>query len=210
MIDRHQRHESESRDQALRRLALQAINLDIRVLEYVPTNEVYATSYSQPDRLHRLTAVSCDCAGFQRHGQCMHFAVFLWHRGELPPLDPDPSPPAMPVVLCGQCDQPMTYLADVSFRCSCGHAWSCAWQPADILDRILCTISQSDPDRFTAIERLLSPGGGAVPAGVDPDQCPSRGDVCHMTGLYGYSANEHAAVLLWQRARQNASDRHAA
>ena len=74
-----------------RELALQALNLDIRVLEYAPTNEIYATSYSQPDRLHRLTTISCDCVCFQRHGRCMHFALLLWHRGELPVITPDRS-----------------------------------------------------------------------------------------------------------------------
>lgn len=83
--------DTEPRELALRRLALQALNLDIQVLEYAPTNEIYATSYSQPDRLHRLTAVSCDCPGFTRHGRCMHYALLLWHRGELPAITPERS-----------------------------------------------------------------------------------------------------------------------
>ena len=88
----------ETAEQGLRRLAAQARERGIRVYQYEPTSEWYANSYTSPDRLHRVTRVSCDCPGFVRHGRCQHHADLLHYLGELPP-DP-PSPPRMRVVPC--------------------------------------------------------------------------------------------------------------
>lgn len=74
----------EPRDQDIRRLALQALNHDLRILVYQPTAEVYCTSSSEPDLLHRVTRLSCDCQGFIRHGRCQHHALLLHHLNELP------------------------------------------------------------------------------------------------------------------------------
>lgn len=77
--------------QALHRLAGQARELDLQVFRYDLTNggrEYFVTSHSEPGRLHRVTMLSCDCPGFQRHQRCSHFAALLDAIGELPPLDP--------------------------------------------------------------------------------------------------------------------------
>jgi hypothetical protein len=76
------------RDQDIRRLALLALTRDLRILIYPPTSEVYCTSRSEPDCLHRVTRLSCDCRGFIQRGRCSHHALLLHHLGELPPADP--------------------------------------------------------------------------------------------------------------------------
>jgi hypothetical protein len=81
----------ETRDQAIRRLAAQESERGIRVYQYEPTGEWYASSYRWPDRLHRVTRVSCDCPGFCKHGRCQHRAALLHYLGELPPDPPRPT-----------------------------------------------------------------------------------------------------------------------
>jgi hypothetical protein len=76
---------TDTRDQAIRRLAFQAITRGLRIFEHQATGEFFCSSYSQPDRCHRVTALSCDCAGFIRHGRCQHHALLLFQIGELPP-----------------------------------------------------------------------------------------------------------------------------
>ena len=203
---------SETHDEAVHRLSAQALKRDLRIYEHTPSGEFYCSSFSQPDVIHRVTLVSCECDGFARHQRCQHHARLLHHLGELPRLgsDHDPDPPAVPVVVCGQCGEPMRYLAGVSFDCGCGHTWSADWQAADDVDRRIAERSRTDSDLLDWIERMLTPGGDAVPAGVDPDQCPGREDVAAALELWSYSANEIAAVLLWQRDRQDTADRMAA
>lgn len=76
------------RDQDIRRLALQALSHDLRILVYPIGGEVYCTSRSEPDLLHRVTRLSCDCRGFIQHGRCSHHSLLLHHLGELPPAQP--------------------------------------------------------------------------------------------------------------------------
>ena len=86
----------ETTEQAIRRLAARAREHGIRVYQYPHTGEWYCSSYSQPDMLHRVTRVSCDCPGFTRHGRCQHHAALLHYLGELPP---DPlTPPQLRVM----------------------------------------------------------------------------------------------------------------
>jgi len=88
----------ETRDQALHRLAAQARERGIQIHVYDLGNavEYYATSITRKGTLHRVTMLSCDCAGFQRHQRCGHFARLLAEVGELPELTPDPAPPTQP------------------------------------------------------------------------------------------------------------------
>ncbi len=84
---------SETRDEAICRLAVGARERGITVLQHEPTNEYYVESYSEPGKLHRVTAVSCTCKGFQYHGYCCHLAALLDHLGWLPV--PTPPPPTV-------------------------------------------------------------------------------------------------------------------
>ena len=53
----------ETREQALRRLAFQALAHGLRLFEYPRTREFYCSSSSQPDMLHRVTRLSCQNRG---------------------------------------------------------------------------------------------------------------------------------------------------
>lgn len=202
----------ETREQALRRLAFQALAHGLRLFEYPRTREFYCSSSSQPDMLHRVTRLSCDCRGFIQHGRCSHYALLLHHLGELP----EPTPPVVsthghsPAVLCDLCGEPMRHMAGVSFACACGETFSLAWQFADEIDRRLCELSQHDPDAVAWIEKMLSPGGDAVPAGADPDCFPCRSDAPDMLDLRLASANDVSAVLIWRADLENSAERTAA
>ena len=81
----------ETRDAAIRRLAVTALERGVQVYCYEngPTVTYYATSVSRPGTLHRVTMVSCDCLGFVTHHRCVHHAALLAEIGELPEPDPD-------------------------------------------------------------------------------------------------------------------------
>ena len=79
----------ETYQETLLRLAGTASKRGIRVYEYEPAGEYYATSRSRPLTLHRVTRWSCDCEGFKWLGRCTHHAALLEHLGELPPT-PEP------------------------------------------------------------------------------------------------------------------------
>ena len=200
--------DDETPGQGMRRLAFAALNHGLRVLEYAPTREFYATSYSEPDRLHRVTRVSCDCRGFVRHGRCSHHALLLFHLRELPePTPPSPcaaAPIPTPMVICDDCGERMTHHAGVSFRCQCGATFAPGWQEADVIDRRLCELSRTEPDAIEWAESLLA--RGHRPGDEEPD----REDVPDALGLIAYSANEVAAVLIWRSDLQESADRLAA
>ncbi len=86
----------ETRDAALMRLAVGARERGIRPLRHEPTNEYYVESQSEPGTLHRVTAVSCTCKGFQYRGYCCHLAALLDHLGWLPE---SPTPPPAGIVV---------------------------------------------------------------------------------------------------------------
>jgi hypothetical protein len=81
---------TETRDEAIHRLAAEAKNKGVQIFLYPRTGEYYATSTSSPDELHRVTLMSCDCPGFLRHQLCTHHAALLAELDELPPLPPTP------------------------------------------------------------------------------------------------------------------------
>jgi hypothetical protein len=82
----------ESRDEAICRLAAEAKRKGIQIFVYPMTNEHFATSSSNPEQLHRVTLLSCDCAGFFSHGRCTHHSALLEFIGELPEIEPEPTP----------------------------------------------------------------------------------------------------------------------
>jgi hypothetical protein len=89
----------------LHRLAEEAKRRGIQIFIENGTEAHFATSASSPDRLWRVSGLSCSCPGFVAHGRCTHFAALLADKGWLPPLDdndPDPVAPgasAVPAVL---------------------------------------------------------------------------------------------------------------
>lgn len=78
--------DTESHDQRIHRLAREGRNRGLQILEYPAGNLTFCTSRSQPDRLHRVTLVSCDCLGFLHTGGCVHHALLLHHMNALPAL----------------------------------------------------------------------------------------------------------------------------
>ena len=72
----------ESRDQAINRLAVEARTRGIQIFQYRPTNEYYATSTSNPEYLHRVTVLSCDCVGLSG-GWTPAVHLFSQSRGRL-------------------------------------------------------------------------------------------------------------------------------
>jgi len=80
----------ESEAAALHRLAAQAKARGVKIIHNIVTNHHWATSASQPGKLHAVTLYSCDCAGFLRHARCMHFTAILEMYHSLPPIEPDP------------------------------------------------------------------------------------------------------------------------
>ncbi|MDQ3654246.1 MAG: hypothetical protein M3457_04105, partial [Chloroflexota bacterium] len=52
----------------------------------------FASSVSEPGKLHYVTGYSCDCRGFVAHGRCKHYAALLASKGWLDtaPVGTDP------------------------------------------------------------------------------------------------------------------------
>ncbi len=56
----------------------------------------FASSVSQPGKLHYVTGLSCDCRGFIAHQRCKHLAALLAAKGWLDGTpEPDPAPMAI-------------------------------------------------------------------------------------------------------------------
>jgi hypothetical protein len=87
----------ETREEALRRLLQVARDSGVRLLRD-DAGEMWATSVSDPDWLHKVEPDSCGCRGFARAGRCRHVAALQSHLGY---FDPEPEPPAMST--CGEC-----------------------------------------------------------------------------------------------------------
>ncbi len=92
----------ETRDQALRRLLQVARESGVRLLRD-SSGEMWTTSVSEPEWLHKVEPDSCTCRGFARAGRCRHQASLLSHLGYLDDPDPDPETPAVSEVSCGEC-----------------------------------------------------------------------------------------------------------
>lgn len=82
----------ETEAAALHRLAAQAREKGVRIVQNLVTNAHFATSASRPGTLHKVTLYSCDCEGFLRHGRCMHLAAVLAMYHSLPRVEPEPTP----------------------------------------------------------------------------------------------------------------------
>lgn len=104
MATTHQGQRRETRDEAICRLALGARERGIHVLRHEPSNEYFVESASEPGKLHRVTAVSCTCKGFQYRGYCCHLAALLDHLGWLPESTPPTPAPIVVEVPCDRCD----------------------------------------------------------------------------------------------------------
>ena len=83
--------------QALTRLAAKARTDGIRLYRD-RDGRYFASSRSEPGRLHYVTGYSCDCRGFTTHGRCKHHAALMVALGW---VDSDPEPE--PVSACGEC-----------------------------------------------------------------------------------------------------------
>jgi hypothetical protein len=205
---------TETREQALRRLAGEAHKRGIRVVSYPPTGEVFSLSLSHPDLLHRVTPISCDCLGFSYHGRCTHHALLLEEIGRLP-TDSAPTSDHReldhgPAVICERCDEVMDHVNGVSFQCRCGQEFALDWDKAVEVDSALSALSQSAPERFDLLERLLSASAEVLPPGADPDHYPSRADVPGVFGRFDVGANELAAVLVWREDLESRGEAEAA
>jgi hypothetical protein len=83
---------------ALHRLALLARERGLRILRD-REGRFLVTSHSHPRLVYYVTAVSCECPGFIRHGRCTHQALLLFELGWLPEVEGMPSP----LVKCVSC-----------------------------------------------------------------------------------------------------------
>jgi hypothetical protein len=116
---------SESRDEALVRLAAQAMERGVQISR-TPDGRHWATSISRPGELHYVTGVSCDCPGFMRHQRCTHLAALLASLGWLPePTPPAPAVVRMPDAPCHNCD---------------GNGWGYGTVEGGRMDRVTCWI----------------------------------------------------------------------
>src|SRR5699024_7548474 len=88
----------ETPEQAILRLAQKARDEGVRLFRDPRDGRHYATSVSQPGRLHYVTGISCDCLGFISHQRCKHHSALLvalgWvtsdHDPEPEPINPEP------------------------------------------------------------------------------------------------------------------------
>lgn len=86
---------------ALTRLADKARTDGIRLFRD-RAGRYYASSASEPGRLHYVTGYSCDCRGFMTHQRCRHHAALLAALGWLN-VEPDPQKPAAAITPCNEC-----------------------------------------------------------------------------------------------------------
>jgi antirestriction protein ArdC len=116
-----------------------------------------------------------------------------------------------PAVMCDQCGESMAYLNGVSFRCACGETYAVNWDRALAIDAAICARFLADDQLLDTLTLWLSAEGPSVPVGADPDMLPGREDAPALIGMaFTCSANDVAAVLIWQADREEASNRVAA
>jgi hypothetical protein len=164
----------------------------------------FATSRKNPEVLHYVTGLSCDCLEFCQLGSCPHHALLL---EELKWLAPDPTPEPQPAVLCDQCGEAMQYLAGVSFACQCGHTWSAEWEPVDKIEMAVVALSSRGLAELLDEAVTMLAADFAPVCGADPDECACREDAPSLLNLAAYSSNEVAAALVWMRDREDVADR---
>jgi hypothetical protein len=89
----------ETREDALRRLLQIARESGVRLLRD-DSGEMWATSVSDPDWLHKVEPNFCGCRGFARVGRCRHIAALWSYLGY---FDPEPPTPISTCNACGEC-----------------------------------------------------------------------------------------------------------
>lgn len=94
---------SESREDALIRLANKARAEGVKLYQDPKDGRYYASSVSNPGHMHYVTGFSCDCAGFVQHGRCKHYAALMSALGWIATPEPEPTAPATGPAVCGQC-----------------------------------------------------------------------------------------------------------
>ncbi len=81
------------RDEAIRRLGEKARAEGVQLFRDARDDRYYASSVSQPGKMHYLTGVSCDCMGFASHGRCKHHSALVvtlgWVADHIT-FEPDP------------------------------------------------------------------------------------------------------------------------
>lgn len=68
------------------RLAALGRKEGVTLLSEFATGERFASSVTHPGEIHRLTADTCTCRGFERWGRCKHLGLLLADLGRLPAL----------------------------------------------------------------------------------------------------------------------------
>ena len=86
---------------ALTRLVGKAREDGIRLYRNPRDGRHYASSASEPGKLHYVTGYSCDCRGFMTHQRCKHYAALMAAMGW---LSDEPEPAAAAALTpCGEC-----------------------------------------------------------------------------------------------------------
>jgi hypothetical protein len=100
LIDVSRPAPGETPEQRIERLAQKGLISGIRMVREKRTGLLYATSASDAGTIYalNLTARSCSCDGFQRHGICSHLCLALVEAGLV-----GCQPPAREPVTCPEC-----------------------------------------------------------------------------------------------------------
>ncbi len=94
----------ETREEAITRLAAKARAEGVKLYRDPKDGRYYASSVSNPDKLHYVTGISCDCAGFASHQRCKHHSALLVALGWVGGVpEPEPEPITGKIVRCQSC-----------------------------------------------------------------------------------------------------------
>jgi hypothetical protein len=119
-----QARQTETFAQVVHRLAAKAGAEGSALYQDEVTGRWFASSRRNPGTLHQLTAVSCTCPGFIRHGMCGHLAMLLLELDYVPGPDPDPEP------------EPPAALSPFPVFAQIGAALDASDRPADYFERL--------------------------------------------------------------------------
>lgn len=157
----------ESHDAAVHRLAEKARREGVRI-KRDSKGRYWATSVSEPGKLHAITGYTCDCSGFLSHGRCKHHSALLAALGWLPspPNDPTPETPAQSLPEMGSDITPA---------------------PVSIGIPKMGVDSTSAPMRGADSDTIM---------GIDPRRCPTCNGIGEIQYTRGISRNHH--VIDWQ------------